>query len=122
MNAQFISVMQILVYAGAIMVLVVFTIMLLNLSDEAKLKYSFDYRRVIAWMIGGAFVIELLTIFANPSISSPGLSEKSVQIGTAQNIGMELFSNYIYPIEIAGILLFAAIVGAMVMAKRKIVE
>lgn len=122
MNAQFISVMQILVYAGAIMVLVIFTIMLLNLSDEAKFKYNFDFRRVVAWMLGAAFVIELIAIFVNPSISSPSISPKSVQIGTAQNIGAELFSNYIYPIEITGLLLFAAIVGAIIMAKKKITE
>jgi len=122
LNAQFISVMQVLVYAGAIMVLVIFTLMLLNLSDEEKFKYKFDYRKIIAWMIAGAFVVELIAIFTNPSISSPGISPNSVEIGTAQNIGAELFSNYILPIEIAGILLFGAIVGAMVMAKRKITE
>lgn len=121
MNAQFLAIMQVLVYGGAIMVLVVFTIMLLNLGDEAKLKINYDYRKVIAWMIGIAFAVQV-SVIVTSSITAPELTDKSIELGTAQNIGMELFTNHIYPIEITGMLLFGAIVGAMVMAKRKIAE
>ncbi len=122
LNAQFISVMQILVYAGAIMVLVVFVIMLLNLGHESKLQERFNFRRTIAWLFGGAFAVQMAVLLTNTKVSNPALSDKSIAIGTAQSIGNELFTNYIYPIEIVGILLFAAIVGAIVLAKRKIVE
>lgn len=114
--------MQILVYAGAIMVLVVFVIMLLNLGDESKFTEKFNFRKIIAWFFGGAFAVQMAVLLTNTNISNPAISDKSVAIGTAQSIGNELFTNYIYPIEIVGVLLFAAIVGAIVLAKRKIVE
>ncbi len=122
LNAQFISVMQILVYAGAIMVLVVFVIMLLNLGDESKLTEKFNFRKIIAWFFGGAFAVQMAVLLTNTKVANPAISDKSLVIGTAQSIGNELFTNYIYPIEIVGVLLFAAIVGAIVLAKRKIVE
>ena len=122
LNAQFIAVMQILVYAGAIMVLVIFVIMLLNLGDEDKLKEKFNYRRIIAGLFGSAFIIQLSVIISGSKIVSPSISDKSIAQSTAQAIGNEIFTNYIYPFEIVGILLFAAIVGAIVLAKRKIIE
>ena len=122
LNAQFIAVIQILVYAGAIMVLVVFVIMLLNLGDEESLKDRFNLKKFIAVMFGIAFILQLLSIyFVNP-FSNETLSANSKEIGTAHYIGEALFTNYLYPFEAIGILLLAAIVGAMIMAKRKIQE
>ena len=122
LNAQFIAVMQILVYAGAIMVLVIFVIMLLNLGDEEKLKEKFNFRKLIAGLFGAAFVIQIAVILTSSKILSPSISDKSIAQSTAQAIGNEIFTNYIYPFEIVGLLLFAAIVGAIVLAKRKIME
>ncbi len=122
LNAQFIAVMQILVYAGAIMVLVIFVILLLNLGDEEKFKEKFNLRKLFAGLFGLTFIIQLAVIITNSNILNPAISDKSIAQSTAQAIGNEIFTNYIYPFEIVGLLLFAAIVGAIVLAKRKIVE
>jgi NADH-quinone oxidoreductase subunit J len=122
LSAQFIAVMQILVYAGAIMVLVIFVIMLLNLGDEEKLKERFNFRKIIAVLFGMVFIVQLSVIITSSKIISPAISDKTLANSTAQAIGNEIFSNYIFPFEIVGLLLFVAIVGAIVLAKRKIIE
>lgn len=120
LNAQFIAVIQVLVYAGAIMVLVVFVIMLLNLSNEERLSEKFDTRKAIAITFGSAFIIQIIIALFIPETSKTNLHQDSATIGTAQYIGKSLFSNYLVPFEIIGILLISAIIGAIVLAKRKI--
>ncbi|MCX7909358.1 MAG: NADH-quinone oxidoreductase subunit J [Ignavibacteria bacterium] len=120
LNAQFVAVIQILVYAGAIMVLVVFVIMLLNLSNEERLSEKFDFRRAIAVILGVAFVIQLLVAIFIPKSINSNLHPDSSKIGTAQFIGQTLFRDYLVPFEIVGILLISAIIGAIVLAKRKV--
>lgn len=120
LNAQFVAVMQVLVYAGAIMVLVVFVIMLLNLGDEHKLKERFSFQKVIAVLFGIVFLFQILAIYLTFSSGKNEISEKSVLIGTAQEIGKELYSNYLIPFEAIALLLLAAIIGAVILAKKKI--
>ncbi len=120
LSAQFIAIIQVLIYAGAIMVLFVFVIMLLNLQDEKKLSDKFDVRRLIAFVI-------VLIVFAEiafglgKSVSGRFLkpAENSVEIGKIEFIGEKLFTNYILPFEITSLILIVAIVGAIVLAKRK---
>lgn len=120
LSAQFIAALQVLVYAGAIMVLVIFVIMLLNLGDEESLKYRINQRQVIGVVLGTALLIMLGAIYATNM--SPGGYDTALatKIGTAESLGEELYTNYILPIEAIGILLTAAIVGAIVLAKRKL--
>lgn len=120
LNAQFIAVIQILVYAGAIMVLVVFVIMLLNLSNEERLTERFDFRRAVAIGLGLVFIIQILIAVFIPKTVNANLHPDSTKIGTAQFIGKVLYSNYLVPFEVVGILLISAIIGAIVLAKRKI--
>lgn len=120
LNAQFLAVVQILVYAGAIMVLVIFVIMLLNLSDEERLKEKFNYQVLLAIFLGIAFIFQIVVlIFIKPS-TNPELHPESAQIGTVQYIGTVFFKNYIVPFEVVGILLLSAIIGAIVLAKKKV--
>lgn len=120
LNAQFVAVIQVLVYAGAIMVLVVFVIMLLNLSNEERLSERFDVRKAVAIFFGIAFVIQIVLSILIPGKFRSNLHPDSVKIGRAQEIGKVLFSNYLVPVEIVGILLIVAIIGAIVLAKRKL--
>ncbi len=120
LNAQFVAAVQVLVYAGAIMVLVVFVIMLLNLSNEEQLSERINFRRAIAIIFGIVFTIQIAISIFVPSTVNNNLHPKSVEIGTAQFIGKSLYSNYLVPFEIVGILLISAIIGAIVLAKRKI--
>lgn len=120
LSAQFIAALQVLVYAGAIMVLVIFVIMLLNLGDEEGLKYKINPRQVIGVILGAAIILMLGSIYIT-NISSTGYNaEVAMNIGTPENLGTELYTNYILPVEAIAILLTAAIVGAIVLAKRKL--
>jgi len=121
LHAQFIAVIQILVYAGAIMVLFVFVIMLLNLGDERKLSEGISWRKLVAVGMCSALLLEFIYIlgFAESS-SAPLNAAKALEIGTVEFIGSQLFTRFLFPFEIASLILTAAIVGAIVLAKRKI--
>ncbi|MGK9477598.1 NADH-quinone oxidoreductase subunit J [Melioribacter sp. OK-6-Me] len=122
LNAQFIAVAQIIVYAGAIMVLFLFVIMLLRTDSEAKI---FSEKKILKYFAIGISIFVFLQVayiifYGAPSRSiSPDLM-KSVEIGTIQSIGRELYTNYIIPFEVAGFLLLAATIGALILAKKKL--
>ena len=120
LQAQFIAVLQVLVYAGAIMVLVVFVIMLLNLGSEEQLKEKFNVNKVFAVIFAIALTAILLSVFFTAKSGMVKFPENSANINSVQSIGASLFNVYIVPFEAIGILLLAAIVGALVLAKRKI--
>lgn len=120
LNAQFIAVVQILVYAGAIMVLVIFVIMLLNLQDEEKLKEKYDFRKIIAITFGFVLIIQFVLIFGSSKINLFKISVIASQQSTVESIGKAMFQYYLLPFEAVGILLLAAIVGAIILAKRKL--
>ena len=121
LHAQFIAVIQILVYAGAIMVLFVFVIMLLNLGDERKLKEGISWKKIVAAGISFGLLMELLYIlgFSGQTHSTIG-AQRALEIGTAENIGAQLFTRFLFPFEVTSLILTVAIVGAIILAKRKI--
>lgn len=121
LNAQFIAVVQIIVYAGAIMVFFLFVLMLLNTETEHKL---FVDKRAIKFfsILVSAFVfvqVAYLIFFGSPSRTLTPDEAASVKAGTIQAIGQQLYTNYIIPFEVAGFLLLAATIGALVLAKKK---
>ncbi len=121
LNAQFIAFIQILVYAGAIMVLFLFVIMLLNLGDVKLLGDKISYKKIIAAVLSFGLLMELIYIFGYARASLPASRfDKSVDLGTVENIGKELFTTFLFPFEVTSILLLAAIVGAVILAKRKL--
>lgn len=120
LQAQFVAVIQILVYAGAIMVLVVFVIMLLNLGKDAETTATFDPRKAIGIFITFAFAILLFSIFLSQRSGYKAVNEAAARIGTVESIGLVLFKDYIFPFEAISLLLLAAIVGAVILAKRRI--
>ncbi len=121
LHAQFIAVIQIIVYAGAIMVLFVFVIMLLNLGDERRLIEGMSYKKVVAVGLGAGLLTELIYIVSKGWSVLPAAGEgRATEIGTVEYIGHQLFTAYLFPFEVTSILLLVAIVGAIVLAKRKI--
>jgi NADH-quinone oxidoreductase subunit J len=120
LDAHLVAVLQILVYAGAIMVLFLFVIMLLNLQEES-FEASRGGLRWIAWLVvagvgGGVLVLEFMR--RSPTIAAGG--EKLPEgFGTVAVLGERLFTDFLLPFEIASILLLIAIVGAVVLAKRE---
>ena len=115
-GAPFIAVVQVLIYAGAIMVLFIFVLMTINvragLSPEKK-----------KWTIGAAVILALL-LLAEIVLAARGIlrlaPEAALPESTkAADLGRLLFSRYIYPFEITSILIMAALVGAIVLVKKK---
>jgi len=120
LHAQFIAVVQILVYAGAIMVLFVFVIMLLNLGDERSLRDGFSWKKVVAGGFGFGVLMELIYIFIMPNGAQTIEMTRATDIGTVEAIGRVLFTQFLFPFEVTSLLLTAAIVGAIVLAKKNL--
>lgn len=121
LRAQLLAVLQIVVYTGAIMVLVIFVIMLLNLGDEERLREKYDLRMVCVVALAAGFVAELayIMVFSGDPSLRASLPPAAETIGTVEAMGGAMFSKFILPFEITSILLLAAIVGAVVLAKKK---
>jgi len=121
LNAQFLAVTQVIVYAGAIMVLFLFVIMLLKPEHE-KTVSKIPGMKIFSFAIAFMVFVQLayLIFFASHSKNISQNVEASINAGTIETIGTELFTNYILPFEAAGFLLLAATIGALILAKRKI--
>ncbi len=121
LNAQFIAVIQILVYAGAIMVLFLFVIMLLNLGDEQRLAEKISYVKIAAVGLSIGVFLEIVYIvgFSTGTIPEGNLA-RGIEIGTIEYLGKAMFTTFVFPIEIVAILLLAAVIGAVILAKKTI--
>ncbi|HMN24877.1 MAG TPA: NADH-quinone oxidoreductase subunit J [Ignavibacteriaceae bacterium] len=121
LNAQFIAVTQIIVYAGAIMVLFLFVLMLLRPENERKFLQANPKIKIFAMFVVFVVFAQLVYVifFARPSQNISKNLAKSVEAGTIESIGRELFTNYVVPFEAAGFLLLAATIGVIVLAKKK---
>jgi len=121
LNAQFIAIAQVIVYAGAIMVFFLFVIMLLNPESEKKFFSYKPYIKIFTIVVVALVFIQIIYMIflAQPSEEINREVAKSVSAGTIEQIGRELFTNYVLPFEAAGYLLLAATIGALVIAKKK---
>ena len=117
LNAQFLAVVHIIVYGGAIMVLFLFVVMMLNLNKETNFPKS-NFSKFAAVVAGGVLMLTIIAAIQSYNISTQMVGALKSQ-GTVQAIGRELFSTYLLPFEISSILLFSAIVGAVMLAKKE---
>ncbi|HWC73182.1 MAG TPA: NADH-quinone oxidoreductase subunit J [Gemmatimonadales bacterium] len=125
LDAQFIAALQVLVYAGAIMVLFLFVIMLLNLGRPGPSDIKGPAGLAIAVVLAGLLLFELFAVGRNPPsdtllLPAGTLAAQQVQQGMVGAVAYPLFDTYLLPFEIASLLLLAAIVGAVVLAKRRL--
>ena len=121
LNAQFLAVTQVIVYAGAIMVLFLFVIMLLKPEHEKSVS-KVKGVKVFAFAIALLVFIQIAYLIFASSVSEKVSAnvQASINAGTIETIGRELFTNYLLPFEAAGFLLLAATIGALILAKKKI--
>ncbi len=117
MNARFIGVIQILVYAGAIMVLFLFVIMLLNLDALPRLQ-AIDWKRGVAFLLGMVVLAQLTYVLASTLDLLPEPAMPDAASGSASALGRELLTRYALPMEVTGILLLVATIGAVLLARR----
>jgi len=115
--ATFIAAVQILVYAGAIMVLVIFVIMLLNL-DEEQPQTRFGSFYILGGVLGLALLAQTFFIFYAVGSTAKNVVDQTKTVGAPINIGQSMYTEYLLPVEIVGILLLMGIVGAMMMARK----
>lgn len=121
LDAPFMAAIQVMVYAGAIMVLIVFTIMLLNIRIDASKKHS--HKIFLGSIIGFFTLVNTVYILIKSQAASPNgpyNSDMIKQIGHTELIGREMFTKFLLPFEITSILLLVAIVGAVILAKKKL--
>ena len=125
LDAQFIAVLQVLVYAGAIMVLFLFVIMLLNLGRAGPSDLKGPVGLGVGVLLAGLMLVQLLALRHGgpaPALAlAPGaMARAAAEQGMVPAVARPLFSTYLVPFEITSVLLLAALVGAVVLAKRKL--
>jgi NADH-quinone oxidoreductase subunit J len=118
LDAHFLAALQVLVYAGAIMVLILFVIMLLNLKPEELGRA----RQTATKVVGGVLVawVAVLVISLLFGVEAKEIGPAPSHFGTIETIGRLIFSKFLLPFEVASVLLLAAILGAVGIAKKKI--
>ncbi|MDB5258345.1 MAG: nuoJ [Chitinophagaceae bacterium] len=118
LKAQFLAIVNIIVYAGAIMVLFLFVIMLLNLNNtENQEKRSF-VSKAIAVVAGGLLLVSLVGLLKGSVLTPTTGGISSDDIGTVQRLGKVLFTDFVLPFEISSILFLSAIIGAVMLGKK----
>ncbi len=118
MNAQFLAVVHIAVYAGAIMVLFLFVIMLMNLNQDTEPQKTM-ISKIIAGVIGGLLLLVLVGALKGTEQLTTIQSGAS-KIGLVGNLGKVLFREFLFPFEIVSILLLSALVGAILIGKKDV--
>jgi len=121
LNAQFLAAVNIIVYAGAIMVLFLFVIMFLNIKQDHE-ESKTNLTKVAATIVGGTVFVILFGAYRKSVIPTYNPNDFDSQVGMIESLGKLLFSEYLLPFELASILLLAAMVGAVMLGKREIGE
>jgi NADH-quinone oxidoreductase subunit J len=116
LNAQFLAVVHIIVYAGAIMVLFLFTVMLLNLNIKGEFSKT-TIMKIVSALTGGLLFLVLIGALKSFDVEIVGKPELS-QIGLVKYLGKVLFSQYLLPFELSSILFLSAMVGAVMLGKK----
>ena len=116
MNAQFLGIIQIIVYAGAIMVLFLYILMMLNLNKEDESK-KHNANKFIGVAAAGILFIGLLGAYKGLSVQTKA-GDVDFSVGLTKNLGKLLFNEYVLPFEFASVLILAGIVGAVLIGKK----
>ncbi|MEY4702663.1 MAG: hypothetical protein RIR96_560 [Bacteroidota bacterium] len=117
LNAQFLAVVNIIVYAGAIMVLFLFVVMLMNLNaDTEPIK---NYRMQLVGICTGGTLLLLLVLITNRMDVEQLVETNAGNAGLIKNLGMVLFKQYVLPFEISSVLFLSAMIGAVVIGRKE---
>ncbi len=123
LGAEFIAAVQVIVYAGAIMVLFLFVVMLLDMRREERKPLRLPVQKLVGALIGVAIFAVLLRVIYSGDVLTGAKdiypAARVVEIGNTQVLGKILFTDYLLPFQAMGVLLFVGIVGAVVLARRR---
>jgi NADH-quinone oxidoreductase subunit J len=118
LNAQFLAIVNIIVYAGAIMVLFLYVLMLMDLRKEIEPPKN-RWLKVAGAVAGGSLLLVLVAALKSTDISKDIAETRTGDIGLIEKLGKVLFSEYVVPFEISSILFLSAMVGAVVIGKKE---
>lgn len=116
MNAQFLAIVNFIVYMGAILVLFLYTLMLINLNKESEPVKPFMIK-IAAVFGGGILAVALVSSLKSLGASDPVIL-KNPELGLVKNLGKILFNEFLLPFEVSSVLLLSAMVGAVLLATR----
>ena len=117
LNAQFLAVVNIIVYAGAIMVLFLFVIMLMNMDQQVKTKKN-KWIKIAGVIAGGCMLLVMVAALKDADTANQVAQTKEGNIGLIKYLGEALFDEYVVPFEISSVLFLSAMVGAVVIGKK----
>jgi NADH-quinone oxidoreductase subunit J len=117
LNAQFIGIVNLIVYAGAIMVLFLFVIMLMNLNADTEPQKN-KWLKMAGIVAGGCLMLVLVAALKNAEVNGKMAQTRDGDIGLIANLGKALFTEYVVPFEISSVLFLSAMVGAAVIGKK----
>jgi NADH-quinone oxidoreductase subunit J len=122
LHAHFLAVIQVIVYAGAIMVLFLFVIMLLDIRRTEAAPSRVKLQKSLGVLLGIVFFLETVLILRSGAIRELAVQAAAPlapDFGTAVALGRALFTGYLFPLQLAAVLLFVALIGAVVLSKRR---
>jgi NADH-quinone oxidoreductase subunit J len=124
LTAQFLAVIQVLVYAGGIVVLYLFVVMLVNLKRPPEDHSAPQRHPWLGFVLSGAVLAELAAILVFGGFGGAGDSSAAqssdLALNNVERVGMLLYTDYLIPFEVASMLLLVAMVGAIILAKREL--
>jgi len=119
LNAQFLAVVNIIVYAGAIMVLFLFVVMLMNLNADSEPPQKNKYILFGGTIAGCSLLVVLIAALKQSEISYQTVQMQYGNVGLIAHLGKALFTDYVFPFEISSVLFLSAMIGAVVISKRE---
>jgi NADH-quinone oxidoreductase subunit J len=119
LNAQFLAIVNIIVYAGAIMVLFLFVVMLMNLNAESEPHQKNKWLLYIGGISGGSLLLVMVAALKNVTATNQLVQMNNGEVGLIKNLGIKLFTDYVFPFEISSVLFLSAMIGAVVISKKE---
>ena len=119
LNAQFLAIVNIIVYAGAIMVLFLFVVMLMNLNADSEPHQKNKWLLYIGGIAGGSLLLVMVAALKKAVATTQLVQMNTGEVGLIKNLGMKLFTDYVFPFEISSVLFLSAMIGAVVISKKE---
>ena len=118
LRAEFLAIALVLVYVGAVMVLFLFVVMMLDINSDS-LREGFFKHLPVAALVGALIALEMaLVLMRGFQIEAPAVSAEVIEVGNTKLLGIEVYTKYLYPLQLAAVLLLVAIIAAIALTLR----
>jgi len=119
LRAEFLAIALVLVYVGAVMVLFLFVVMMLDVNTD-EMRQGFWKHLPVAGLVGAVIALEMaLVLMRGFRLEAPAPTAKALEIGNTRLLGIEIYTDYLYPLQLAAVLLLVAIIAAIVLTLRE---